>query len=284
MPTTLTAAPQDDGLGQLRDLIYEVCGIFFPDNKRYFLETRFARRMEATGAKSYRDYYAVLKYGANRDAELKTLIADVTTNETSFFRNMPQLEAVRTIVLPKLAERKSAIGFRRLKMWSAGCSTGEEPYTLAMMLAEMRTGLLTAWGFEVFATDINDRVLEKGKEGAYGEYALRSTPDAYKRKYFARRPDGLYALSPEIKKLVRFQNLNLYDDARMTFLKGFDVVFCCNVLIYFDLASKKKVIQHFFSNLNRGGYLFIGHSESLFGVNADFELRHYPGGVMYQKP
>lgn len=285
MTTTWHGAAQaGDGMSQLRDLIYETCGIYFADSKRYFLESRFARRMEAVGAKSYREYYSYLRTGSDRQAEMQRLIEEITTNETSFFRNMPQFQALQTLILPRMVETKGAIGFKRLKIWSSACSTGEEPYTIAMILMEKAATLLSGWGFEIIATDINDQVLAKAREGLYSEYALRTSSDYYKKKYFVPQPGGSMAISPDVKKYVKFQNINLYDDSKMVFLKGLDIIFCCNVLIYFDQTSKKKVIQHFYNNLNRGGYLFIGHSESLFGINDQFKLHHFPGGVMYQKP
>lgn len=282
MSTQASASFSSDGMVQLRDIIYEACGIFFPENKRYFLESRFARRMGAVGATSYHEYYRYLKSSPDRDAEMKKLIEEITTNETSFFRNMPQFQALQTIILPRLAETKGAIGFKRLKLWSAACSSGEEPYTLSMILMEKSANMLAGWNFEITATDINDQILAKAREGIYNDYAVRTTNEYYRKKYFT--PQGTnFAISPDVKKYVKFQNLNLYDDGRMVFLKGFDVIFCCNVLIYFDQNSKKKVVQHFYSNLNKGGYLFIGHSESLYGINDQFKLHHFPGGVVYQK-
>jgi chemotaxis protein methyltransferase CheR len=283
MSTPAASSASDDGLNQLRDLIYEACGIFFPDNKRYFLETRFARRMEAVGAKSYGEYVRFLKQAPDRDTEMKRLIGEITTNETSFFRNMPQFTALQSIIIPKLVEVKGAIGFKRLKIWSAACSSGEEPYTIAMILMEKASSQLAGWQFEVHAADISEQVLAKARDGVYTEYALRTMTDYFKKKYFVQQGPN-YTISPEVKKYVRFQNLNLYDDGKMVFMKGFDIIFCCNALIYFDQNSKKKVVQHFFNNLNKGGYLFIGHSESLYGINETFKLHHYPGGVVYQKP
>ncbi len=278
-----SSAVTNDGLFELRDLIYEACGIFFPDGKRYFLESRFARRMEAVGVSSYFEYLRYLRQSPQKNEEMKKLIEEITTNETSFFRNMPQFQALQTIILPKIVETKGKAGFKKLKLWSAACSSGEEPYTLAMILNEKLPTLLAGWMFDIHATDINDQVLAKAREGIYGDYALRSTVDYFKNKYFTQQGPN-YIITPNLKKYIRFQNLNLYDDSKMVFMKGFDIIFCCNVLIYFDQSSKKKVVQHFFGNLNQGGYLFIGHSESLYGINNDFKLHHFPGGVVYQKP
>jgi chemotaxis protein methyltransferase CheR len=173
---------------------------------------------------------------------------------------------------------------KRLRIWSAGCSTGEEPYTLAMNLLEESEGALKGWTIEILATDLNDRSIETAKAGIYGEYALRNTSDFYKRKYFSAVDEKKMQVRPEVKKLIAFNRLNLQDDSKMLFMKGIDLVFCCNVLIYFDGTSKSKVVNHFFSNLNFGGYFFLGTSESLMKLNDRFHLIHFPGTIGYWKP
>lgn len=204
----------------------------------------------------------------------------LTIGETCFFRNMPQLDALRTIVLPRIVQARSRTPLLRLRVWSAGCSTGEEPYTLAILLSELSAGLLKGWTFEIVATDLNERSLEHAKAGIYGDYATRNLSPLLRQKYFLPR-DGRLEVAPSIKTLVNFSRLNLQDDARMLFMKGMDVIFCCNVLIYFDLTSKRRVIQHFYADLLPHGYLFLGHSESLYGVNDDFRLVHLPSATAY---
>ena len=153
-----------------------------------------------------------------------------------------------------------------------------------MNMIEEGAALLKDWTVEILATDLNDRSVETAKAGIYGDYALRSTPDYFKRKYFQAADDKKLQVRPEVKKLITFSRLNLQDDSRMLFMKGMDVVFCCNVLIYFDGPSKAKVINHFFSNLNFGGYFFLGTSESLLNLNDKFHLVHFPGAIAYWKP
>jgi len=183
-----------------------------------------------------------------------------------------------------LIESKGAMGFKRLRLWSAGCSTGEEPYTLAMFLLEESAKLLAGWTFDILATDLNDNSLAAAKAGIYGEYALRSTTEILRKKYFKPLDEKRLQVSDQLKSLVRFDRVNLSDDSKMTFLKGMDLIFCCNVLIYFDLNSKRRVTQHFYSNLLPGGYLFLGHAESLFQVDDRFRLVHFPGAIGYSKP
>jgi len=274
-------AISDKDFEQLRDFIYNICGMYFHTTKKYFLESRLTRRMEATGTKTYQDYYLLLK-SARGSEELKFLMDEITTNETYFFRNVPQLAALENKLLPEIVEAKNKMGFRKLRIWSAASSSGEEAYTMAMILLEKRSTLLKDWIIEIVGTDINETVIAQAKEGIYNAYSVRNIPDVYKRKYI-KEDNGKFILSPEVKKFVTFNKLNLYEDSKMIFMKSFDFIFCANVLIYFDTASKSKVVQHFYNNLQPYGYFFVGQSESLHGVNDKFKTVHFPGGFGYKK-
>ena len=280
-PKERNVAISDKDFEQLRDFIYNICGMYFHTTKKYFLESRLTRRMEATGAKTYQDYYLLLKSPRGSE-ELKFLMDEITTNETYFFRNVPQLAALENKLLPELVEAKNKMGFRKLRIWSAASSSGEEAYTMAMILLEKRPTLLKDWIIEIVGTDINETVIAQAKEGVYNAYSVRNIPDVYKRKYI-REDNGKFILSPEVKKFVTFNKLNLYEDSKMIFMKSFDFIFCANVLIYFDTASKSKVVQHFYNNLQPYGYFFVGQSESLHGVNDKFKTVHFPGGFGYKK-
>jgi len=272
----------DPQLVRIRDLIYQVAGIFQPDNKLRFFEDKCTKRMAALGVGSFRDYYDYLTVKPNRQAELVNFLNEITIGETCFFRNQPQLTALRTIVLPKIIAARAKIPLRHLRIWSAGCSTGEEPYTLSMLFMEELAGQLKGWTFEVLATDLNERSLAHAKAGIYGGYSTRNLPSFYQTKYFVPADDKL-AVTPAVKANVSFSRLNLFDDGRVMFMKGLDLIFCCNVLIYFDGNSKKRVIQHYYNNLLPHGYLFLGHSESLYGINEDFSLVHLPSATAYVK-
>ncbi|MFZ0817360.1 MAG: protein-glutamate O-methyltransferase CheR [Candidatus Sulfotelmatobacter sp.] len=269
---------------QIRDLVYKVCGIFQLEEKLYLMADACGRRMKQLSIRTPREYWDLLTAHSNREAELRQLLNEVTIGETCLFRSPPQLDALRKVILPELVADKSRQITKRLRIWSAGCSTGEEPYTLAMNILEESEHLLKGWTVEILATDLNDRSVETAKAGVYGDYALRSTTDYFKRKYFSPFDDKKLQARPEVKKLITFSRLNLQDDSRMLFMKGMDLIFCCNVLIYFDGPSKAKVIDHFFSNLNFGGYFFLGTSESLFKLNDKFHLVHFPGTIAYWKP
>jgi chemotaxis protein methyltransferase CheR len=274
-------AISDKDFEQLRDFIYNICGMYFHTTKKYFLESRLTRRMEATGTKTFQEYYMLLKSPRGSE-ELKYLMDEITTNETYFFRNVPQLAALENKLLPEIVDIKNKMGFRKLRIWSAASSSGEEAYTMAMILLEKRATLLKDWIIEIVGTDINETVIAQAKEGIYNAYSVRNIPDVYKRKYI-REENGKFILSPDVKKFVTFNKLNLYEDSKMIFMKSFDFIFCANVLIYFDTASKSKVVQHFYNNLQPYGYFYVGQSESLHGVNDKFKTVHFPGGFCYKK-
>jgi chemotaxis protein methyltransferase CheR len=287
-PTRSSRVQSPSGVGfnsylyQIRDLIYQIAGILQPDHRLEFLEKRCQKRMAVVGAGSLRDYYDFLTRSMNRTTELTELLNEITIGETFFFRNLPQIEALRKVVLPAIAENKRRFPFSRLRVWSAGCSTGEEAYTLAILLLEESEGMLKNLKLEVLATDLNDRSLEKARAGVYGDYATRNLSAYLQEKYFT--PAGnLLAVKDTLKSIVQFSRVNLLDDSKMIFMKNMDVIFCCNVMIYFDGVARKKVVQHYYNNLLPKSYLFLGHSESLFGINDQFRLVHFPGATAYYK-
>jgi chemotaxis protein methyltransferase CheR len=283
-----TATPQsnpaDPAYLKIRDLIYTISGIYHSQEKLYLLISRCARRMLALGAATPVEYLEHLTMRGNRTAELRLLLNEITIGETYMFRHPAHLDALRNVVIPQILEVKNFIGLKRIRFWCAGCSTGEEPHTLAMFLLEEKEKLLAGWSVDILATDLNDNSLEAARAGIYGEYALRNTTPILRRKYFNDVGDKKLQANDLLKSQIRFDRLNLSDDSKMVFQKGIDVIFCCNVLIYFDLTSKRRVVQHFFSDLLPGGYLFLGHAESLYQVDDSFRLVHFPGTTGYRKP
>ena len=273
----------DSNFQTLRDYIYNFCGIYFHTGRKYFLESRISRRMEARGINDYMEYFKLLRSGPDSSGELKQLLIEITTNETCFFRNTQQISAFERQFLPEIVEAKKKIGFRKIRIWSAGSSSGEEPYTFAMLLLEKRASLLKDWIVEIVGTDISEKVLAQARDGVYNKYAVRNMPEFYRKKYFKEEAGGTFIIAPEAKKLVTFSNLNLYDDSRMVFMKSFDIIICSNVLIYFDSAAKAKIVQHYYNNLQPYGYFFLGQSESLHSINDKFKTIHFPGGFAYKK-
>jgi len=269
-------------LVRIRDLIYQVAGIFHPDNKLQLLQDRCSRRMSELKVATLHEYFQCLTIRPTRQAELVALLNEITIGETCFFRNQQQLDSLRDVVIPKILQAKANSCLRRLRIWSAGCSTGEEPYSLSMLLLEEANGLLQDWNVEIVATDINERSLAYAKNAVYGSYSTRNLAPHYRQKYFVPVGDQLQ-VHPIVRRNVSFIRINLSDNERVTAMKSVDLIFCCNVLIYFDLASKSRVIQHFHSNLQPYGYLFLGRSESLFGVSDEFRLIHLPGATAYTK-
>jgi chemotaxis protein methyltransferase CheR len=268
---------------RIRDLIYQVSGIYQAENKFYLLVGRANRRMKVVGARSPREYLDFLMARPNREAEMRNLLNEITIGETCLFRSLPQIEALRKVVIPSLAEAKRRLAFTKLRFWSAGCSTGEESYTLAMILLEETLTTLKGWTFEIVATDLNDRSVAKAQEGVYNDYAVRNVPPEYMKKYF-NKTGSEYRVADGLKSHVTFSRLNMLDDSKMLFMRGLDVIFCCNVLIYFDGKSKTRTVQHFYNGLLPNGYFFLGHSESLYGITAKFHLVHFPGATAYWKP
>ena len=269
---------------QIRDLIYRVAGIFHAGTRIRFLEDRCERRMQALGVSSMREYSEFLALHPDRTRELHLLLNEITVSETSFFRNQPQLDAFQRIVLPHLAAGKANQPLKHLRIWSAGCSTGEEPYTLAMIcLEEAANGALRDCSFDVVATDLNERSIAVAQQGSYSEYSVRNMTALYRNKYLVKEADA-HRVHEVVRSRVRFTRANLLEDTPAHLVKGVDVIFCCNVLIYFDADSKRRMIQRFYNGLAPDSYLFLGHSESLFGLSDDFRLVHFPGATGYMKP
>ena len=271
----------DEEFHLLRDCVYSHCGIFFDSDSKYLLEKRLARRLVALNQSSFRDYYHYLKYNRRKDQELMDIMDILTNNETYFFREAYQLKAFTDEVIPELLQRKSSSGNRSLRIWSAGCSTGEEAYTIAMLLHGMMQ--LRGWKVEIVGTDISQRVLQHARRAVYGKSAFRATDDKYVKRFFIEQDDG-FKVCNEIRDFVTISHLNLFDSNRMAMLGKMDLIFCRNVIIYFDLAAKKRVVGSFFTTLYEGGYLLLGHSESLMNVTTHFTLRHFKNDMIYQKP
>ena len=266
----------------LRDYIYAKSGIFFSESKQYFLENRLSKRISDLNLRSYADYMSLLQ-GSQGSAELKRLFVEITTNETSFWRNPPQIEAFQNIVLPDAAKQARERGQSRLRIWSAACSSGEEPYTLAMICQELKDTVLRGFTVEILGTDISEKVLALAQDGVYNSYTLRNlTPEQLSRHFTALGKD-LFQVKPELQRFTTLKNFNLVDYAAYRQLGTFDIIFCRNVLIYFDEAVKTRVLQEFHSQLHTKAYLLVGHSESIHAFNTGFELLHFSKAMGYRK-
>lgn len=272
----------NDDFFLLRDFIYAQCGIFIPDNRKYLLENRLGNRLKALNLKSFAEYLSFLKYDSGRRQELSRLFEVVTTNETSFYRNPPQLNVFEKIILPKILEKKRLAGNKQVHIWSAGCSTGEEPYTLAIILFETLKAELPLWNIRITANDLSEAVLGVARRGVYSDYSLRTTPKNIIEKYFVQEASR-FKVRHDLKSLITFGQINLNDRVQVKMVPRSDVVFCRNVIIYFDDPMKKRVVSAFYDNLVPSGALFIGHSESLHHISRTFQPTHHPGTIVYFK-
>jgi chemotaxis protein methyltransferase CheR len=264
----------------LRELIYQYCGLTFDDNSKYLLEKRLSNRLVKHQIDNFHGYYHFLMYDRKRDEELKDIIDILTINETYFFREDRQLKAFSEEILPELKEKKMTERSRSLRIWSAGCSTGEEPYTLAILI--LQSGLFPGWDVEIFASDISQRVLRVARKGEYGKSSFRTTEDYFIEKYFTP-VDGKHRIIDPVRRLVNFGYLNLFDEGKISLLGNMDLICCRNVIIYFDKAAKKKVMGHFEGRLSKDGYLLLGHAESLINISNAFSLKHLKHDMVYQK-
>jgi len=265
----------------IRDFIHEKSGIFFAENKMYLVKNRLIKRMSDLGIKSIRDYFYHVKYDVSLK-EFNQLMNLVTTNETSFFRNEPQLLSFSDEVLPLLIKEKNQkSGSKTIKLWSAGCSSGEEPYTLAIILLE-KISLMSGWDIEILANDISENVLQKARQGEYSGITLRNVKPNLLARYFTKAGET-YRINPEVKALVKFIHMNLNETRRMAMINNIDVIFFRNVMIYFSDEVKKQIIRGFYNTLNGGGYLYIGHSETLHGLSKAFKLVYFKNALVYHK-
>lgn len=261
-----------------RDYIHEKSGMYFPETKMYLVKNRLGNRMNQLGIKNFKDYFYMVKYDTGMK-EFNVLMNLLTTNETSFFRNMPQIEAFTDEALPKIMETKQPGS--TLRIWSAGCSTGEEPYTMSMNIMEKILNY-TSYNVEIIANDISLEVLTAARKGIYHELSLRTTPKLYIDKYFTKK-GNVYHIKDIVKKLVKFSQINMIDSMKMSLIRNVDIIFCRNVTIYFSDEIKRKIVKYFYNSLVKGGYYFIGHSESLHGISKAFKLVYFKNGLVYKK-
>ncbi len=264
----------------LRELVYAHSGILVRDDLKFVMERRLWPRLEALGLAGYAAYYQYLRYDEGRAAELEASVEALATHETYFFREPLQLEAFAGELLPLLHVRNGRQ--KRLRLWSAGCSSGEEAYTLAMLVQDAR--LFDGWDVEVLGTDLSRRVLAAARRAEYGPSALRAAPPEALSRHFDPAGPGRFRVKDGVRAAVAFGHLNLLDPNQGQLVPRMDAIFCRNVMIYFDLAARKRALKLFHDTLVDGGYLLLGHSESLINVTADFELVHLKTDLVYRRP
>jgi chemotaxis protein methyltransferase CheR len=266
----------------IRDEVYRKLGLYFEDSKVYFIQKRIEKRMETLAVASFADYGFLLRFGDKEGKEMQALANLITTNETYMFREFEQLQAFADHCLPMILKSREAANDRTLRIWSAGCSSGEEPYTLAIILKEVMHDF-RSWDIKIKATDIDQVRLEMARRAVYEERSVHEIPPEYFDRHITRLPAGFFAIKPETAKLVELEHLNLNDRLAMRNMPQFDFIFCRNVLIYFDDASRKAVVDHFYNALKPGGFIFLGHSESIGRISTAFKLLRVGQHLVYRK-
>lgn len=261
---------------QLRDAIREKFGIFYDDTKQFLLQSRLQTRLVKRSVADFGQYYRFLMTHAERQAEWDELASVLSNNETYFFRERAQLDVLAGTVVEEYLKAPG----RKLRVWSSACSTGEEPFSLAMTLLESRR--LLSSQIEIKASDISPRALEKCGVGFYRELSFRATPPELIQKYFRPSSTGGFLISDEVKRMVEFFRVNLLDEQAVTKVGPVDAIFCRNVLIYFDKPTQKRVVENFAKALRPGGYLFLGHAESIMRLTDLYEAIVLPRAIYYR--
>jgi chemotaxis protein methyltransferase CheR len=245
------------------------------------LEEELNSRLKLHRMKDFREYYRLLLYDKkNRDDEIQAIMDILTVNETYFFREKYQLKAFSEEILPELREKNK--DKKRISIWSAACSTGEEPYTIAMLILE--DGGFNGWDISILASDISQRALHVARRGVYKKNSFRDTSQYFIKKYFHEQESGEQRITDRVRRFVNFSFLNLVDSNKVKLVGPMDVIFCRNVLIYFDWTTREKVVKNLFEALKEGGYLLLGHTESLINLSTNFTLKHFKNDIVYQRP
>ena len=269
-----------DQFAKMAKIIYDRSGIHFPDSKKYIIESRLSQRVAELDMEDFDQYIGYLTMGPYQTEEFQEMFNRITINETSFFRNDSQLDVFENQILPELLESRASK--KRLRIWSAACSTGEEPFTLAMLLHRTLGVRLSDWRIEILGTDISEKAINIANEGRYTSYAVRTTTSLMKDRYF--KQDGRdFILDDTIRSMVNFEKHNLKDTMAAKRHGTWDVIFCRNVLIYFDDDMKAGVLSMFNNQLAADGTLFIGHSERIKTLTDQFSQLQIPQGFCYQK-
>ncbi len=270
----------DELYRRFRDLVLTRAGLYYPDRKRADLLHGLDQALNTAAHASLAELYADAVAGGSA---WELILAHLTIGETYFFRNGPQFDALRQQIIPDILDRRAAT--RGLRVWSAGCATGEEPYSLAMTIGDLLPDA-SLWHVSILATDINPQFLERAREALYGDWSFRETPEDMRARFWAKEQNR-WRLRPEIRRMVSFARLNLAEPCYPSIINGtsaIDLLVCRNVTIYFDEATTRQVVERFFNALAPGGWLIVGHSEPQASVYQQFEVHNFPNTVVYRKP
>jgi chemotaxis protein methyltransferase CheR len=279
---TLSAPPvlTDADFQKFAEYFYRKTGIHFDEGKRYFVDKRLIERIQATGAESFRAYFVALRFEAD-GAEMQQLVNTMTVNETYFFREAYQFDCLVNHLLDEVASRKRP--GERIRIWSVPSSTGEEPYSIAIYLLE-RWARLDEFDVEILSSDIDTAVLAAAQRGLYSQRSVAQLPQPYLRKYFTRQGEDEWRISRDLVSAVEFSRINLSEPADMRRFRDIDIIFCRNLLIYFDDLSRRVAAEAMYDTLTPGGFVCLGHSESMSRMSSLYTVRRFPDAMVYQKP
>ncbi len=269
----------DDDFLKFQEFFYRKTGIQFETSKRYFVDKRLVERIEATGNDSFRGYFTMLRFQASGN-ELQALVNLMTINETYFFREEYQFHCLVNSILPDLVARKKDKS--PIRIWVIPSSSGEEAYSIAMCLIERWSGI-NDWDVEIISSDIDTKILNQARAGLYSERSIKHVPRNYLQKYFRETSAG-FQLGDDLRSTVEFTRVNLMEAADVRSYRNFDVIFCRNLLIYFDDISRKQAAETFYGALHPGGFICLGHSESMSRISSLYKIRKFPEAIVYQKP
>ena len=269
----------EEDFQKFREFFYRKVGIQFEATKRYFVDKRLIERIEATGAKDFREYFMMLRFEAS-GLELQTLVNLMTVNETYFFREEYQFQCLVNSILGEVTKNKK--DKKPIRIWSIPSSSGEEPYSIVIYLLEHWPDI-EHWDVEIISSDIDSEIIKSARRGFYSNRSVQYLPAHLLKKYFIASEGG-YQISEDLRSAVEFTCVNLMDADDMRNYRKFDVIFCRNLLIYFDDLSRRQAAETFFDALNPGGFVCLGHSESMSRISSLFRVRKFPEAIVYEKP
>lgn len=269
----------DEDFRKFSEFFYRKTGVFFEDTKRYFVDKRILDRVIATNSRDFRSYFNLMRFQASGE-ELQLLTNLMTVNETYFLREEYQFLALINSILPEILTRKTAAD--PIRIWCVPSSSGEEPYSIAMYLLE-RWPSINEMDVQLIASDIDTAILQRARAGRFSERSVHNVPASWLRKHFSQVGTE-FQISDELRQAVEFTQVNLTDIDSTRSYRDFDVVFCRNLLIYFDDVSRKAAAETIFDVLKPGGYVCLGHSESMSRISPLFRVRKFPEAIVYQKP
>jgi chemotaxis protein methyltransferase CheR len=276
MPAEITISEED--FLKFKEFFYRKTGIQFDHSKRYFVDKRLIERIEATDSKSFRSYFVMLRFESSGE-ELQRLVNLMTVNETYFFREEYQFKCLVNSILPEIT--KSKANNEPIKIWSVPSSSGEEPYSIAIYLLEYWADI-ERWDIEIISSDIDTQIISQAQRGHYSPRSVQNLPDKLLKKYFDYKHEG-YQICEDLRQAVEFTRVNIMEPLEVRSYRNIDVIFCRNLLIYFDDVSRRKAAEMFFDALRGGGFVCLGHSESMSRISSLFRVRKFPEAIVYQK-